>query len=562
MLKRLKITNVALIKQANVRFDEKLNIISGETGAGKSVLLNCINLIMGAKADKFLIKNGEDFLKVEAEFEINETPEILKVFNELDLEFDNFIIITRKINLDGKNEVKINGENVPLNYVKVLSKCLIDMHSQNENLTLLNADNQLKLLDDFINFNFEEISLLHKQLKTIEEEINKLDKDEETRNRELDLISFQIKEIEDAKISKSEEEDLKNELIVLKNYEKINNSLTNLKQYFTYNSENLFSILKKCENEILNLSKFDDKCSSLTDRLNNASFEINDIYDELLKNFDYEFDENRYNEIDERLDLYKNLHKKYGLSYEDIINYYNKILKQKEILVNYQEELDSLNKTKKEVVLKAYNECKKLTKERQNIAKILEEKIICELKELSMKNAKINFSFNEYNEENFAEIFSKKGADKVTILFSANLGEDVKPLNLVASGGEISRLMLAIKTIVSEKENSISMIFDELDTGISGEASIATSKKLAKISKNHQIIAISHLFQICAMADKNILVKKLEEDGKTTSYVAELDGKDAINELCRFLAVDKVTETSLLHAQEVKKYCDDYKKLI
>ena len=179
-----------------------------------------------------------------------------------------------------------------------------------------------------------------------------------------------------------------------------------------------------------------------------------------------------------------------------------------------------------------------------------------------MPNAKVEFKFNNYTKENFEDVFTKEGADIVELMFSANLGESVKPLNLVASGGEISRLNLAIKTLTSENDNIDTMIFDELDTGISGSASVATSKKLAKISKNHQIIAVSHLFQICAMADKNILVKKIEKDGKTISLPVELSGEEAVNELCRFLSVDEITEATITHAKEVKEYLDSYKKSI
>lgn len=562
MLKTIKIKNVALMSEATVNFCNKLNVVSGETGAGKSVLLDSINLLLGSKADKSLIKAGEDFLKVEGTFEVNYSKELEEVFKQLDLEFDNCLIISRRITLDGKNEVKLNGENVPLSFIKNITKYLVDIHSQNENLTLLNKQNQLKLIDSFVKPNFAKLKDVVNEIKDINSKIGELDKDESYREREIDLLNFQIKEIEDAKIKENEEEDLKNEFLLLKNSEKISDSVNLIKECYDRGQVNINSLMKKIFFEINNIIKFNDKLKPLEERINSSYIDLDDAVSELLNSLDVNFDENRFNEIDERLDLYKTLHKKYGNSYEEITNYLSNIIAKRDNLVNFAQELENLNAKKNILINSAYYLCLELTKQRKDMAKKLEVKILQELKELSMPNAKIEFEFNNYDKTNFEENLTSMGADSVNLLFSANLGEDVKPLNLVASGGEISRLMLAIKTLTSENDKIETMIFDELDTGISGEASVATSKKLAKISKYHQIIAISHLFQICAMADENILVKKIESDGKTQSVPVEIFGENAVKELCRFLSVDEITDATIEHAKEVKEYLENYKKTI
>lgn len=561
MLQTLKIKNVALTNEATIHFDEKLNIISGETGAGKSVLLDALGLVLGNKADKSLIKHGEEFLKVEATFVNNDNKKIIEFFNDNDLEFDDCIIISRKVSIDNKNEIKLNGQNVPLMYLKTLASLLVDVHGQNDNNQIFNKQYGLSVLDNFAKLDFKELEKIYDDLKSVNIKINNLNLDEEQRNRELELLNYQIEEIENAKISENEENDLKNELVLIKNAEKISNSLNKLKENHE-GSMGIFNLVRKSVLELSNFVSLGQNCQDLLDRYESLEIEISDIYDEITKRFDMGFSEDRLDEIDNRLDVYKTLHKKYGLLFEDIQNFLDSSKSRRDQLLNFENELSSLNKQKSEILLKAFELSLSFTDKRKKQAKELQEKIVYELKELCMPHAKVEFSFNEYDKNNFEQHFTKTGADEVEILFSANLGENVKPLSLVASGGEISRFMLALKTITSEHDETPTIIFDELDTGISGEASVSTSKKLAKISRFHQILAVSHQFQICAMADKNILIKKTEENGKTFSLPIELGGEETVKELCRFLSVDKVTESTILHAREVKLFCDNYKKAL
>ena len=565
MLDTLKIKNVALISEATVRFDSKLNIISGETGAGKSVLLDSINLILGVRADKSLIKQGEDFLKVDATFiDINNgAKEYLK---ELDFECDDCLMISRKINLEGRNEIRLNGEIIPLNILKTLAGYLIATHSQNENLSLISSDSQLKLLDDFAGLNkeLEENKVVFDELKKLNNEIESLNGDSYKRERELDLLNYQIDEIERASLKENEENELKLELITLKNFEKISDNLKDLKSIYngSYNASGLSNELRSFENLLIKLESYNEKCTDLKNRLNSAVIEIEDVYDEVLNTFDLEdFSENRLEEIDNRLDVYKRMFSKYGNSLEKVNEFYFKATERQEYLINFEANLEKLNKQKSLLLKKAFEISSKISLIRKEKAKELENLIVFEVRELSMPNAKLEFKFNEnITFENFENAYNKTGFDKVELLFSANLGESVKPLNLVASGGEISRLMLAIKTVCSDLEHIQTLIFDEIDTGISGEAAFNTSKKLAKISRNKQVIVVSHLFQICAMADKNILVKKQEENLSTSTKIIELkESEELISELTRFLNAGNLTTASQEHAREVKALCDNFK---
>ena len=321
MLKSLKIKNVAFVEDAFIEFNEGLNIISGETGAGKSIILDALSLTLGAKADKGLIKNGEDFLKVEATFVFNEENKNIKNFFEsIDLEYEDCIIISRKIGMDGKNETKINNTIVPVSYLKNLSTFILDIHSQNENLVLLNKNKQLELIDNFAKIDKTKISKLYKDLMEIDERINELNKGDDLRERELELLNFQINEIETAKLLENEEEELNEELILLKNSEKINNSLKSIKELFDNSGLSILSNLKKAEYELNNLNNLNN-CAELVERFNISVIELNDIYAEILNKYNFEFNEERYEEIDERLDLYKKLHRKYGLDYTSIMDF-------------------------------------------------------------------------------------------------------------------------------------------------------------------------------------------------------------------------------------------------
>lgn len=565
MLEKLKIKNVALINEAVIYFHKNLNIISGETGAGKSVTLDSLNLILGAKTNKALIKEGEDFLEVIATF-ININIEASKFIEEILGEVEDCIIISRKIYADGKNEIKLNGNTIPLNILKTLGLLLISTHSQNENLTLINKKEQLKLVDNFSNTKnlLSKNKQIYDEIILINQKISELNKDESLRARELDLLNYQIEEIENANISENEENELKDELIFLKNSEKIVESVKDTNEIYNgnYNSIGLNKALYKFKNNIEFLAKYNKECENLLNRTESIEIELEDIFQDIQSKFDLSnFSENRLDEIEARLEVYKKLHSKYGRTAEDILNYLQISKQKQDYLLNFEQNLNNLLVQKNELMKKAYNICEDITNLRRESCKNTEKLILQEVKELSMPNARLEFKFSDKPSfEEFENSYSASGFDDIELIFSANLGESPKPLNLVASGGEISRLMLAIKTICSYLDCSQTLVFDEIDTGISGEAGINTSKKLAKISRTKQVIAVSHLLQICAMADQNILVKKIEENNSTHSSIICLNNeKDEIIELTRFLSADNITDTAIQNAKEIKNWCNNFK---
>lgn len=568
MLEKLKIKNVALINEAVIYFHKNLNIISGETGAGKSVTLDSLNLILGAKTNKTLIKEGENFLEVIATF-TNINADASKLVEELSGEVEDCIIISRKIYADGKNEIKLNGNTIPLNILKTLGLLLISTHSQNENLTLINKKEQLKLVDNFSNTKnlLCENKQIYDEIISLNQKISELNKDESLRARELDLLNYQIDEIENANISENEENELKDELIFLKNSEKIVESVKDTNEIYNgnYNSIGLNKALYKFKNNIEFLAKYNKECENLLKRTESIEIELEDIFQDIQSKFDLSnFSENRLDEIEARLEVYKKLHSKYGRTAEDILNYLQTSKQKQDYLLNFEQNLNNLLIQKNDLMKKAYNICEEISNLRRESCKKTEQLILQEVKELSMPNARLEFKFSDKPSfEEFENSYSALGFDDIELIFSANLGESPKPLSLVASGGEISRLMLAIKTICSYLDCSQTLVFDEIDTGISGEAGINTSKKLAKISKTKQVIAVSHLLQICAMADQNILVKKIEENNSTHSSIICLNNeKDEIIELTRFLSADNITDTAIQNAKEIKEWCNNFKNNI
>lgn len=568
MLEKLKIKNVALINEAVIYFHKNLNIISGETGAGKSVTLDSLNLILGAKTNKTLIKEGEDFLEVIATF-TNINADASKLVEEFSGEVEDCIIISRKIYTDGKNEIKLNGNTIPLNILKTLGLLLISTHSQNENLTLINKKEQLKLVDNFSNTKnlLCENKQIYDEIISLNQKISELNKDESLRARELDLLNYQIDEIENANISENEENELKDELIFLKNSEKIVESVKDTNEIYNgnYNSIGLNKALYKFKNNIEFLAKYNKECENLLKRTESIEIELEDIFQDIQSKFDLSnFSENRLDEIEARLEVYKKLHSKYGRTAEDILNYLQTSKQKQDYLLNFEQNLNNLLIQKNDLMKKAYNICEEISNLRRESCKKTEQLILQEVKELSMPNARLEFKFSDKPSfEEFENSYSALGFDDIELIFSANLGESPKPLSLVASGGEISRLMLAIKTICSYLDCSQTLVFDEIDTGISGEAGINTSKKLAKISKTKQVIAVSHLLQICAMADQNILVKKIEENNSTHSSIICLNNeKDEIIELTRFLSADNITDTAIQNAKEIKEWCNNFKNNI
>ena len=562
MLQTLNIENVALIDRATLNFDEKLNVISGETGAGKSILLDSLSFVFGGRADKSLIRTGTRSMKVEAIFSCISNKQIKFIKDNFEINCEEELFISRELDINGKNTCKINGELVPVATVKKICSMLVDVHGQSEHLAILDNDYQLKIIDLFGKSSEKiliELQGLIEEYRLIEKQIKELGGNENEKQNLIDLYSYQIQEIENAQIKENEFEGLQTEKKEMSQFEKINESLKNSYEAISKSGfeesplEKINSALKLLQN----IDNISEHYKETSERLNSCLIELQDIsdtiYDDLNNNT---FDEERFNFVDSRIDFLKTMFRKYGGSYESLMNYYNDISVKLDNLINGQEKYEKLTLEKEKVLDKIDIVQRELSKVRKESAEILKVQMEKELKTLGMPNARMDILF-----ERIPERFSSFGFDKIEFMFSANLGFELKPLNKVVSGGEMSRVMLAYKIVLSSVDDIHSIVFDEIDSGLSGNIATVVAEYMARLSKHKQILAVSHLPQICAMADRNIKVSKSSSDNQTRSQSIELSGKDLYCEIARLMGAN-LDEKGIQVSIDLKKKCNNYKKLL
>ena len=550
MLQTLKIKNIALIENVSIDFNLGLNVFTGETGAGKTIILDSLNFLLGARADKSLIRHGENFAKVDALFNIDLSNNNIKLLLEkFNIPIEEQILISRTMSIDGKNEIRINGEIVSLSMLKEITSNLVDIYGQNEQLNILKPKYQLSLLDNLSNDIFN-LANNYKELKhrinEINEKLSALGDNQAERERELDLLSYQLNEIEKANLREDEEKELIEKKNILANIEKISSLLITANNYMNSLVDNS-NVVKS---NIANCTKYDNTLNDLYSRLESSVIELEDIESEISNYMNkLNFNETELDNIEERLEIYKNLQRKYGKTVNDIFNFYILAKERYNKLINSDAEINKLNKEKQLLLNEIFKVAEALSNKRKEVSKSLEEKIKQNLKNLGMAHAEIIFKFEDY--EQIEQNLLSNGCDNVEILFSANKGETAMPLKNVASGGEMSRIMLAIKSIIADTDNMPTMIFDEIDTGISGLMAQAVAIELAKISKNHQIILITHTAQIASIADTNYLVEKFEEDNRTYSNITKLTNEQKVIEIARFLSNIKNSTYALENAKHL-----------
>lgn len=562
MLARLVIKNVALIENAEITFGEGLNVLSGETGAGKSVILDSVNFVLGAKADKTMIRYGETECLVKAEFIVPETAKAVEALRELDVETDGEIIISRKFSLNGKNTIKINGNTVTASMLRKITDSLVDVHGQSEHFFLLKESNQLKLLDDVIGEPLvaekSALSALLKEKKSIDEKLAALGGNEQERNRTLELLRFQIEEIESVDLREGEEEELLSKRNKMQNLEKIIFALQEAAQ--TLSSEGgALDGLRNAARAVSSVSKLDESYASVYDRLANLAMEaddlaetVSDLADELY------FDENEAEQVEARLDAIKALKRKYGADKASIDEYLRKITAEYDLLSDCEGQFAKCTIEREKVLKKIFSVCQRITQLRKTQGNAFCERVTNELKTLNIQNAQFAIDFNEYTVED-APSATQNGLDSITFLFSANAGEPMKALGKIISGGEMSRLMLSIKTQLSAVNEISTYIFDEIDAGISGMTAKVVGEKLATIAKRTQVIAVSHLAQIAVMSDNEYLIEKSEQNGKTLTNVHALDERGKRLEIVRLLGGTEHQTIALQHADELLKEAAAFK---
>lgn len=566
MLQKLIIKNVALIDSVEINFTEGLNVLSGETGAGKSVIIESLNFVLGAKADKTLIRSTCNDCFVQAVFDVENNILAQKLFEEFDIDNDDCLILSRKLTIEGKNTVKINGSPATVGMLKAFTSVLVDVHGQSEHFHLLKNINQLNLIDNFASERVislkKSINELVVQYKNLIKELDALGGDENQRLIRLDVLKYQISEIESCDLKEDEESTLLQIKQKLLYQERIITALNALKSCIS-DENGVSDILGGAEKMISGISEFSNEYSELYDRVCSLNAEIVDVSDtasSLLDSFDV--DENDVNSVEERLETIKVLKKKYGNTYEDIITYLENSKTEVEKLENFSTLAENLLIRKQDLEEKLYKLYLDLTNERKKVAEVFSLNVINELHELGMPKSKFEVSFAEGPEFSECKFDSQNGIDNIEFLFSANSGEPLKPLSSVISGGEMSRFMLSIKAQTAKYNELSTFIFDEIDTGISGKIAKVVAEKFAKISTDVQIIAISHLPQISAMADNNLLIIKTETDNQTISTVKTLNSDEKILEIIRLIGGDINSASAMTHAKELIDTAIKYKETL
>ena len=550
MLSSISIQNIALISDITINFNNGLTVITGETGAGKSLVIGSISLLLGDKADKTLISYDKPYAYVEAVFTTKNRC-ILNLLQSFGLDADNTIIVSRKLFKEGKNECRINGKSVTLSILKKVVAPLMDLHGQFEHQSILDNKNQLLIIDGLgaqtINPLKEEFASLYQRLQTINKELNSFTEDDAARNRLIDLYDFQIKEITDANFKDGEEESLKEYRQKVLNIEKIASSLENscqLAEYGISGGGGLVENISKLMSLINPIKQYSKDLDELYQRLSSAKIDIADIVDTISyqkDNLEFNSQEAKINE--ERLDLLSSFKKKYGKDINEINCYLQKISQEYDRLKNSEEYILKLKTEKQQIIAKMLSVAAKLTLERKKVAEVLATKITKELNELAMKNTTFLVQFNSLDISSCDET----GLDSVEYMFSANAGQPPKPLNKIISGGEMSRFMLAVKNITADIENIDTMIFDEIDTGVSGFVAEELAKKLLTIGVNRQVICVSHLSQVASFATNHYYICKQVEGGKTQTKIKLLSGSERVNEVARLIG-GTISSHSLNHA--------------
>ena len=563
MLQKLTIQNVALIDRAEINFTDGLNVLSGETGAGKSVIIESLNFVLGAKADKTLIRSGESECFVKAEFYVADNDSVNLVLDELDVEKDENIIITRKFNVDGKSIVKVNGNTVTLSMLKKLTALLVDVHGQSEHFHLLKNANQLNLIDKFGGNEIlkikDKLSENYTKYKNIIKEIQMLGGDENQRLLRLDILDYQIHEIEQCDLKENEEEDLIDIKRKLQHQEKISNALNSVKNAIS-DEGGVNDIIGNVTRVLSGITDLGQDFSELYERINSVFSELDDISDNASNLLDsMDISEFNPDQIESRLEIIKSIKKKYGKSYNEINSFLQQAIEEKEKLENFNENADKLLQQKTQLEDIIYKDYCTLHELRKKSARNFSDNVLNELQELGMSKAKFEIEFESVPQKEVCNFSSANGFDNIEFCFSANLGEPLKPLSSVISGGEMSRFMLSIKAQTAKYNDISTFIFDEIDTGISGLVAKVVAEKFAKISRSVQVIAITHLPQISAMADNNLLISKIETDEKTITNVKQLSSNEKILEITRLIGGEVNSETAKLHSEELIKSATNYK---
>ena len=549
MLLEISIKNFAIIEEVSLHFDQGMTILTGETGAGKSIIIDAMNMMLGSRATTDVIRHGASKAEIEGLFSLENSRSLKPIFEEQGLELTDELIIRREILQNGRSVSRVNGQLVNLSVLKAIGQHLVDIHGQHDQEELMRPQLHIAMLDEFGDQEF--LTLKDRYYETFDryrglrKQVLTLQKNQQEHKARIEMLEFQIAEIESADLKSGEDLTLHQERDRLLNHKQIANTLTNA--YAMLDNEDFSSLsnVRSAMNDLESIEEYDPSYKELSSNLSESYYVLEDVTKRLEDIIDgLDFDGNRLMQIEARLDLINSITRKYGGNVNDVLEYFAQISKEYQLLTGNHSSSEDL-----EVELKALEKtlvelAGQLSQARHLLAKQLESEIKQELQELYMEKANFQVQFTKSK-------FNREGNEQVEFYISTNPGEDFKPLIKVASGGELSRLMLAIKSAFSRKEGKTSIVFDEVDTGVSGRVAQAIAQKIHKIGSNGQVLAISHLPQVIAIADYQFLIEKISDERSTVSKVRLLDMDERVEEIAKMLAGENVTDAALTQAREL-----------
>ena len=552
MLIGLQIENVAVIEKLNIDFSQGFNVLTGETGAGKSIIIDSLNAVTGEKTSKDIIRTGAQKAKITAVFGEFDR-EISDIFSEIGCELseDGLLMISRELSIDGRSVFRLNGAVVPLMIVKQLAPYLLNIHGQHDSQQLFSPSKHLGFIDGFASTSTELLGYkaLYKEMCDVKNELMSLETNDELKERKIELLTFQIDEISAANLEIGEEEELLSRRDMMRNSEDLAHSIASTKKFLGGANETIGAVelVDKASDSISQIAEYDQEFSTISERITNALYELEDIYSE-IRNADgkYEFDPRELDEIEERLDVIFKLKQKYGSSIDEILNKLNALQNELDDISFSDRKKAELSEIYQKLYTQALKAAKELSLKRKIACEILCKNIMDELVFLDMPSVRFAVSQKEVD-------LKSDGIDEMEFLISANSGEELKPISKIASGGELSRIMLAIKTVLTNGDLTGTLIFDEIDTGVSGKTARKIGEKISLVSKNKQVLCVTHLAQIASLADTHLYIEKNTIDGKTYTSVKSLDAQERIYEIARIMGGDVITETTLNAARELIK---------
>jgi len=555
MIVELNISDFAIIDNIKITFDRGFNVLTGETGAGKSIIVEGISMLLGQRASREMVRTGKDKALLEGVFYVEYPERINKILEEYGIDADpgNYLIITREIYSSGRTVSRVNGRNVTLNMLSNIASNLVEIHSQHEHQSLLDVDNHIRIIDSFGDSRFnslvDEVRAKYQELQKEKSNLKKLSLNIIEREREIDLLKYQLNEIDSANIDKIDEQEIISEYNRLDNIKEIAFNLGqvyNILNNQDYDGLSVLNGINRCIISLNSIMKYDDTLKKFNDTLESIGLELQELSRSIRDYIEnIVIDEERLNFLKDQIDTINRLKKKYGRTIEDIINYRDSIEDKLNYLLNNEKAIEETNKKISALEKELERLCTSLTEMRKKISSNIETLITKELKDLNMNNVKFKVNFEKRHE------FTIDGWDKVEFLISTNKGESLKPLSKIISGGEMSRIMLAFKNILADFDKTPSIIFDEIDTGISGRTAQLVGEKIKSISKDRQVICISHLPQIAALGDTHFIIKKMNNLEKTQIVVKKLNYEERIEEISRLIAGVNLTDTTKEHAREM-----------